>query len=932
EHRNAVHLIRNHLRLCGLHADDRVMHYATFGFDTSVEEIFPTLWAGATVVVRPSRLVAPDAAFHRFLQEAAITVADLPTAFWHRWVQVLARESEADGVRRWPALRLVIVGGEKAESAQLAQWRRLPAMRDTVWLNTYGPTETTVYATAHRVRCADAPRAEDGSIGRPIPGARVRIVDPFGRRAPIGAIGELWIGGDGVAREYLGRPALTAERFVVVDGQRWYRSGDLARWRTSGHLEYLGRNDAQVKLRGYRIEPGEIEAALLACAALREAVVVVRHDGAHDNDLRDGGHAKLVAYIVPISGTDPAELDLRTLRAALAERLPEYMLPSAFVVLSALPLTPSGKVDRAALPAPVSAAAQTDYVAPLPGIETVMAEIWAALLDLPRVGRNDHFFELGGHSLMIVGMIERLRAHGIALDVQSVFEAPRLGELAARALVAGTEDASAAIPPNPLDARPERIVPALLPLADLDQMDIDAVVAAVPGGAANIQDVYPLGTLQTGILFHHLIHADGDPYLLRYVARVDCEDRMQQLLDGLQQVIDRHDALRTAVHWESLLAPVQVVQRHAPLIVQYLTLSKDEDAVTQVFRLTDPRVSKKDLRAAPLLEARRASDPQGGWLLAILVHHMVSDHVTQNLILGEIDLLLRGRADLLPPPVPYRHFIAAQRQVSADEQRRYFEERFGDLEIPTLAFDVPEVRGTGQTVVAVHEPVDPALARRIRASAQRLGVTPALLFHVAWAHCLTTLVGREDVVFGTVLSGRLQGVEGSGRAMGVFINTLPVRFRLAGLSLREAIDLAFRELSAILRHEQAPLALAQRCSGVPARMPLFNTLFNYRHSPIGSDETIAQARETWRGIDLILGEERTNYPVAVSVDDQGAGHGFVVSVQCVAGIDPDAVRSMTVAAMTGIIDALEHDPERPLASIAGRRNVAATPEQDTLYA
>jgi non-ribosomal peptide synthetase component F len=208
-----------------------------------------------------------------------------------------------------------------------------------------------------------------------------------------------------------------------------------------------------------------------------------------------------------------------------------------------------------------------------------------------------------------------------------------------------------------------------------------------------------------------------------------------------------------------------------------------------------------------------------------------------------------------------------------------------------------------------------ALAASVRAAAQRLGVAPAVLFHVGWARCLARLVGNDDVVFGTVLSGRLQGVEGSGRAMGVFINTLPVRLSLGGLSLRAAVDLAFRELSAILRHEQASLALAQRCSRVPTRAPLFNTLFNYRHSPIGSPEVAARARETWKGIDLILGEERTNYPVAVSVDDQGAGHGFVVSVQCVAGIDPAAVCAMMLTAMARIVEALEEYPERPLAQI-----------------
>ena len=922
EHRNVVHLIRNHLQQCGLTAADRVMHYASCSFDTSVEELFPTLWAGATIVVRPAALVVPDARFEAFLRSQRITLADLPTAFWHRWVQALARADAADvgldperGIG--PDLRLVVVGGEKAEPSALAQWRALPATAATRWLNTYGPTEATVYATAHALECAAARRAWDAGIGRPIAGVCVRVVDAYGQPAPLGAAGELWIGGDGVARGYLDRPGLSAEKFLRdPGGRRWYRSGDIARWRDDGHLDYLGRDDGQAKLRGYRIELGEIEAALLACADVRDAAVTLRRDG--------DGEPRIVAYAVPAG---EAGVDARALRDALAARLPEYMLPAAFVALDAIPLLASGKLDTAALPAPAGAAGLVAYAAPMAGVESAIAAIWSDLLGVERVGRDDHFFELGGHSLMIVGMIERLREQGLVLDVQTVFAAPRLAELAARAVEAPAGDSGAAsAPPNPLDAQPARIVPALLPLVDMDQADIDALVAAVPGGADNIQDVYPLGTLQTGILFHHLIQREGDPYLLRYVVRIDGRARLDRLLAHLQRVIDRHDALRTGVHWESLLQPVQVVQRRAALPAIELSLDPAQDPVAQMFRLTDPRVARKDLRVAPLLEARYARDPGGGdsgggdsgggWLLAILVHHMVSDHVSQNLILGEVDLLLRDRADLLQAPMPYRDFIAAQRAASATEQRRYFEQRFADLTDPTIVFGVPEVRGSGHSVVAVHEPMAPALAAAVRSAAQRLGVAPAVLFHLAWARCLAVQAGSADVVFGTVLSGRLQGVRGSGRAMGVFINTLPLRLRLQGLSVRAAVRLAFAELSAILGHEQAPLALAQRSSPIGARSPLFNTLFNYRHSPIGDDAELARARQTWQGIELILGEERTNYPVAVSVDDQGAGHGFVVSVQCVAGIDPAAVCAMMQAAMANLVEALARDPEQPFAAVA----------------
>ncbi|MCH7345997.1 non-ribosomal peptide synthetase, partial [Pelomonas sp. CA6] len=342
-------------------------------------------------------------AFWQRCREHGISVADLPLQFWDQLIQQDEPIAES--------LRLIIVGGEAMNPRALARWWQRDGHRPTL-LNAYGPTETTVNASFHEPSDgADEWRA----IGRAMANTRLYVLDGQRRLVPPGVVGELYIGGEGVARGYLGRPELTQERFMAdpfVGGEaRMYRSGDLVRWREDGVLEYVGRNDHQVKLRGYRIELGEIEARLLAQPGVREAVVLARED--------EPGHKRLVAYVVGAEA-----LDVDTLRAALEQELPAYMVPSAFVRLDALPVTPNGKLDRRALPAPDHT--ERDYEAPQGALEAQLAALWAEVLQLPRVGRHDNFFELGGHSLLAVTLIERMRQAGLASDVRALFSAPSL--------------------------------------------------------------------------------------------------------------------------------------------------------------------------------------------------------------------------------------------------------------------------------------------------------------------------------------------------------------------------------------------------------------------------------------------------------------------------------------------------------------------------
>lgn len=403
---------------------DRIVQFASIGFDTHAEEIWPALTAGACVILLPGGgRTLPD--LLRSETGRSVTVLDLPTAYWQELVSL-------GDLTPWPpALRLVVLGGSEARAVTLAQWRERHG--DTVRLvNTYGPTEATVIVTAGELGGlpVSGPAAEERPpLGRPLPGVRLYVLDERGSLLPAGSEGELYIGGRGLARGYLTRPELTAEAFLPdpfagAPGCRMYRTGDRARWRTDGQLEFLGRADDQVKIRGYRIEPAEIEAALTAHPAVAHAAVLVR----------DG--RRLIAYAVLRPATAPrpaAAPQAGELREHLALRLPAFMVPDAVVLLAALPLTANGKLDTAALPDPDPAGTTARYVAPRTEAEAMVVDLWQKVLGVPKVGVLDDFLSLGGDSLLVTRVAARIRADiGLDVSIRDVFESPTPAALAAR--------------------------------------------------------------------------------------------------------------------------------------------------------------------------------------------------------------------------------------------------------------------------------------------------------------------------------------------------------------------------------------------------------------------------------------------------------------------------------------------------------------------
>ncbi|RAQ81867.1 non-ribosomal peptide synthetase, partial [Burkholderia pseudomallei] len=889
EHASVVNQIGALIEYLELDASDRVLQFSNIAFDASVEEIFATLSCGATLVLRTDRWLADAETFWALCGAQRISIVDLPAQFFGQ-LALSGRRAVPTGVR------CVVIGGEAVGASALDAWFAEEGRRPRLF-NTYGPTETTVSVTVHEVRG----RHDDANvIGRPIANTRVYVLDAWLRPAPIGVAGELYIGGVQVARGYLNRPELTRERFIddpFVAGGRLYRTGDLARWRTDGRLEYLGRNDFQVKIRGFRIELGEIEAQLAKVTGVREVVVLAR-DSAADTDQNadlnasataNSSEKSLVAYYT-------GDADVAALRAQAAQHLPSYMVPSAYVRLDAWPLTPNGKLDRRALPAPADDAyARAEYEAPRGAKEEALAAIWRELLHVERVSRHDNFFELGGHSLLAIGVIERMRREGLHTDVRSIFNAQTLSDLAARAQ---TDDRSIQAPPNLIPARATRITPDMLPLVALTQTQIDMLAVQVEGGAANIQDIYPLAPLQEGMVFHHLLHAESDAYMEAYFVGFRTRARLDRFLDALRMIVDRHDILRTGFFWEGLEQPVQIVQRRVRLPIEFVDLDPaDGDVLRQLEARHDPRAHRLDIRRPALLSCHAAHDPAAGrWLLCVMAHHLAIDNTSLKLLVAEEQAIEQGGFDALPPAPSFRNFIA---QIASGVDRReheaFFSAMLGDIDSPTHPFGLQDVQGDGREIAEFQQRLSPELSKAIRVCTRRLGVSPASLMHLAWAMVLSRATGRREAVFGTVLFGRMQGGE---RGMGMFINTLPIRIDVDERYVAECLAHTHERVVQLIYHEHAPLALALRCSGLPARQALFSSLLNYRHS-----EQAARPPRDDDDIQYLDGNERTNYPLTVSIDD--LGEAFSVTVQARHPASPERIRAFMETALEQLVRALD---------------------------
>ncbi len=870
-----------------LSSADRVLQKTPFSFDVSVWEFFWPLAVGAAIVVaRPGG--------HRDADYLAAVIARRRVTVLHFVPSMLAAFLDAGGMARCPVLRQVFASGEALPDALR---RRFFAQSAAALSNLYGPTEAAVDVTAWRCAPGGAPRSLP--IGRPIANTRIYVLDGALEPSPAGVPGELYIAGVGLARGYLARPGLTAERFVPdpfaslrgLAGERMYRTGDLARWRADGELEYLGRLDQQVKLRGFRVEPGEIEAVLRAAPEVGETVVQLREEAPGDR--------RLVAYVVPagaIEATAEAavELDRAGLRRLCMERLPAYMVPAAFVPLPRLPLLPNGKLDRRALPAPDAAAspAAAARSAPPEGpLEEIVAAIWAEVLGVERVGAEEGFFtDLGGHSLLATQVVSRVRERlGIELPLRSLFEAPTVRAWARRA--AGGASALA-------DPLADRILPA-------------PRTAELPLSYAQ-ERLWFLEQLMPGLAVYNL------PLAVRLTGRLD----RAALGRALAAVVARHEVLRTGfrtVEGRPAQAIAAADETAVPLsLVDLRGLGAAGQPAAAIAPLaerlaTDEAGELFDLARGPLLRARLVQVADDEHLLLLTIHHIASDGWSLGVLVGELGTLYAGGA---PPalPIQYADYAVWQRRWLAGEvlarQLDYWRRQLAGLPVLELPTDRPRPAVSRHRGGQVRLAIPPALAAELKKLGRASGATLFMTLLAGFQALLARISGQGDFAVGTAVANRrrreLEGL------IGFFVNTLALRADLAGDPTFGELLARGREAAlAAYEHQDLPfekLVEELRPARDTGREPLVQVTFMLQNAPLPELRL--------PGLDLVglPVENRTaKFDLLVSMTEGAGGIGATWEH------DSDLFDAATVERMAGhhlrLLAAAVEDPSRRVAAL-----------------
>ncbi len=758
--------------------EDRVLQFATINFDAAVEEIFPTLQQGATLVLRKAGDVISPLELTRMVAEKRLTFLDLPTAYWHQWVQELARA----GMALPDSLRLLVVGGEKVEPARYDAWRKL-AGPDVIWLNTYGPTETTIIATSYNPASWEDHRpGQELPIGLPLPNVRCYVLDQHLQPAPVGVPGELWIGGEALARGYLHRPELTASSFLpdpfaAEPGARMYRTGDLVRFRPDGRLEYLGRVDTQVKIRGYRIEPGEVESMLSRHPGLRECAVVAVTDPA--------GNKRLVAYVTPAQQPSPSPGELRRY---LLERLPEYMVPSLFMLLEELPLTPTGKLDRRHLPEPnwEERISEKEFVSPRTPTEEMMTGLWREVLGLSHISVLDDFFELGGHSLLATQLLSRIReSFNIELPLRVIFESSILADLAEMVDVA--QRSAAGLAPPPIRPAPR-------------------------------QGPQPVSFAQQRLWFLDQLEPNSPYYNIPEGMRVRGPLDVNVLERCLNEEVRRHESLRTTFSTVDG-KPVQVIHPQLSLHVSVVDLSHLPRAKREAEVMRWSREEARTpfvLSEGPLLRMRVLRLAADEHVILTTMHHIISDEWSANVFSREIAILYdafsHGRPSPLPDlPIQYADFARWQREWLQGEvleaQLAYWREQLQGapalLELPT-DYPRPPIQTYAGDYMAFK--LSPQLSADIKQLFQQEGVTLFMGLLAAFKTLLYRYSGQEDIVVGTPIANRTRAELEN--IIGFFVNTLVLRTHLSGEpTFREVLQRVRETSLGAYAHQDTPFEM-----------------------------------------------------------------------------------------------------------------------------
>ncbi|GHO79997.1 hypothetical protein KSD_77680 [Ktedonobacter sp. SOSP1-85] len=879
-HRTLSNLFRWHLAT--LLTEARMLQFASLGFDVSFMEIFSTLGSGGTLLMADEALRQDIIGLADFLSLMAIEKVILPVVVLHQLAEEYTRR-EASTLY----LKEVTTTGEQMQITS-SVIKLFQTVLDCPLHNHYGPSESHVI-TAYTLSGAPSSWVAYPPIGRPISQTQIHLLDSAFKPVPIGVPGELYIGGVSLARGYIHQPGLTAERFIPnplssIPGERLYRTGDKARYLEGGDIEYLGRLDHQVKLRGYRIELSEIEATISRYPGIGEVVVQLVGKALDDK--------RLIAYLVP---TREHTIKIQALRQHLRQQLPEYMLPSAFVELDALPLTTNGKVDRRALPLPDISARErgASLVAPRTAIEEVIAGTWRDVLGIQHIDMYDNFFEVGGHSLLAMRVISRIRAV-LQMDIplRVLFEEPTIAGLAQH--VEAT-----------LYGRKGLEVPALEPRRQTDDI--------------------PLSFAQQRLWFLEQLQPDTALYSIPTAIRLQGRLEIQALHQSLQEMIRRHETLRTTFHVR-YDQPVQII---APTQEAYLPLldlraCTGQERQTIVEQLMYQEAGRPfNLAEGPLLRTILLRLDEEEHALLFTMHHIVSDGWSMEIFIREMTALYvsfaMGRALTLPPlPIQYADFALWQRQWlqghALEEQMRYWQDQLAALTPLELPTDYPRpavmtFRGARQSLL-----LPPPLRDDLQSLSQREGATLFMTLLAAFQHLLARYSGQDDIAVGTPIANRTHAaLEG---LIGFFINTLVLRADLTGNPTFQTLLARVREVClGAYAHQDIPfekLVEVLQPERDRSRSPLFQVSFSLQQA-----QQEAEALEVLPQLSVSgLAREglTTKFDLMLNITDTQEG------LRCTAEYSTDLFAAETIDRLLQhfhvLLQEIVSQPQLPLAQLA----------------
>ncbi|RKH92920.1 amino acid adenylation domain-containing protein, partial [Corallococcus praedator] len=854
--------------------EDRVAQASNASFDPSTFEIWGALLHGAHLVGITANPAHSPQEFADQVRDTRASVMFVTTAVLH----LLARQIPT----AFAGLRTLVFGGEAADPLALREvLQHGPPQR---LVNGYGPTECTVFSSFHLL---DSPPAlgVPVPIGRPLTNGPLYILDSLLQPVPIGVPGELYVSGERLGRGYFDRPELTAytyrpHPFSTVLGARLYKTGDRARFLADGRVEYLGRADHQVKVRGYRVELGEIEEALRLHPTVKDASVVA---------LEAGGDRRLAAYLVPVAGA--ALPDGSELRGWLRERLPEHMVPASFTPLAALPLTVNGKVDRRALPAPVPARGDTQgYVPPSTPTEATLCRLWASLLDVERVGLNDNFFHLGGHSLLATQLVSRIRSElGAEVALRVLFSGPTVADLARHLGTLTQDDGPRAMPP----------------------------VVRAPRDRA-----LPLSYAQERLYRFFLRAPTSSAYNIPYGHRLRGPLDVEALRGALQSLLERHESMRVRFSEED----GQLVQRVVPagdFPWRFEDLSEQPDAEEAAWRYVHADAATPfDLKKAPLVRASLLRVKSDEHLFLICVHHIAADGWSLGVIARELGALYtalaHGRAaGLAPLAVQYPDYAAWQRTwlTGPELERRlaYWKQSLAgaptELRLPTDRPRPPE-----RTFNGIRRPVQLGRVRSdaLHALCRRENVTPFMALLAAFGVVLARRSGQEEVVIGSPIANRL--LPELEPLIGMFVNGLCLRVNLRGApGFRALLQRVREETLGAYAHQEVPLDQVVASLGVELptnRSPLFQAMFVLQNTPEVPFEL--------PGLDVtrvMVSRGNATYELALSLTEMA--EGFTGALEFNTDLFDASTAEGIHTDLLGVLDTVLADPDGPLGGRTG---------------